>query len=197
LIIITVLWVIRPEDAAHSPTPLLDVLRAAGVALPSWGFALIALIAICNTGLANTIMASRLLYGMASHGLLPATLTRVHPERRTPSVAIGLTLALSVLLVVTGRVSILAQTTTLLLTLAFFMAHLSLILIRKKQIAAKEIFCAPHLTPYLGIIFCLFLLTYFPLDAYLRAIVLGGVSAGGYLTYLKMRGLRKIPQQIR
>lgn len=191
LVVITVLWVMRPEEAADSPTPLLEVLKIGGMAiLPPWGFALIAIIAVCNTGLANAIMASRLLYGMAHHGLLPAVLMRVHASRHTPWVAIGVTLALSMLLVVTGGVSILAQTATLLLTLAFFMAHLSLILIRKKQAAAEEVFHAPGLTPYVGIIFCMLLLTRFPLEAYLRAAILMGVSAVGYLAYFKTRAAR-------
>jgi basic amino acid/polyamine antiporter, APA family len=187
LVILTVLGVMSPEDAARSPTPLLDVMRIGGIIIPPEGFALIAIIAIANTGLANAIMASRLLYGMAHHRLLPAILMRVHPYRQTPWVAIGLTFALSVLLVVTGRVSILAQTTTLLLTLAFFMAHLSLIIVRKQQPSSAEIFRVPGFIPYLGLIFCALLLTHFPLEAYLRAVVLIGISTAVYLAYFKTR----------
>ncbi len=187
LVILTVLGVMSPEDAARSPTPLLDVMRIGGIIIPPEGFALIAIIAIANTGLANAIMASRLLYGMAHHRLLPAILMRVHPHRQTPWVAIGLTFALSVLLVVTGRVSILAQTTTLLLTLAFSMAHLSLIIVRKQQPSSAEIFRVPGFIPYLGLIFCALLLTHFPLEAYLRAVVLIGISTAVYLAYFKTR----------
>jgi amino acid transporter len=187
LVILTVLGVMSPEDAARSPTPLLDVMRIGGIIIPPEGFALIAMIAIVNTGLANAIMASRLLYGMAHHRLLPAILMRVHPHRQTPWVAIGLTFALSVLLVVTGRVSILAQTTTLLLTLAFFMAHLSLIIVRKQQPSSAEIFRVPGFIPYLGLIFCVLLLTHFPLEAYARAVVLIGISTAIYLAYFKTR----------
>ncbi len=187
LVILTVLGVMSPEDAARSPTPLLDVMRIGGIIIPPEGFALIAMIAIVNTGLANAIMASRLLYGMAHHRLLPAILMRVHPHRQTPWVAIGLTFALSVLLVVTGRVSILAQTTTLLLTLAFFMAHLSLIIVRKQQPSSAEIFRVPGFIPYLGLIFCVLLLTHFPLEAYSRAVVLIGISTAVYLAYFKAR----------
>lgn len=187
LVILTVLGVMSPEDAARSPTPLLEVMRIGGIIIPPEGFALIALIAIVNTGLANAIMASRLLYGMAHHRLLPAILMRVHPRRQTPWVAIGLTFALSVLLVVTGRVSILAQTTTLLLTLAFFMAHLSLIIVRKKQPSSAETFRVPGFIPYLGLIFCALLLTRFPLEAYSRAAVLIGISTVVYLAYFKTR----------
>jgi basic amino acid/polyamine antiporter, APA family len=190
LVILTVLGVMSPEDAARSPTPLLEVMRIGGIIIPPEGFALIAMIAIANTGLANAIMASRLLYGMAHHRLLPAILMRVHPHRQTPWVAIGLTFALSVLLVVTGRVSILAQTTTLLLTLAFFMAHLSLIIVRKQQPSSAEIFRVPGFIPYLGLIFCALLLTHFPLEAYLRAAVLIGISTALYLAYFKTRATR-------
>jgi amino acid transporter len=84
-------------------------------------------------------------------------------------------------------VSILAQTTTLLLTLAFFMAHLSLIIVRKQQPSAAEIFRVPGFIPYLGLIFCALLLTRFPLEAYSRAVVLIGISTAVYLAYFKTR----------
>src|SRR5690606_10550027 len=57
----------RPADVlARSEAPLLDVLRAAGFGPPGGAFSVVALLAICNTGLLNLIMASRLGYGMAN-----------------------------------------------------------------------------------------------------------------------------------
>ena len=51
------------------------------------------------------IMSSRLSYGMAEHGLLPAVLSRVLPQRRTPWVAIVATTAVAMLLTLVGNLS--------------------------------------------------------------------------------------------
>ena len=40
--------------------------------------------AVANSALINMLMASRLLYGMASQDVLPRSLGKVHPTRRTP-----------------------------------------------------------------------------------------------------------------
>ena len=44
--------------------------------------------AVANTALINMLMASRLIYGMATQHVLPPVLGAVHPTRRTPWVAI-------------------------------------------------------------------------------------------------------------
>jgi hypothetical protein len=67
------------------------------------------------------------------------------------------------------------------------MAHLSLIIVRKQQPSSAEIFRVPGFIPYLGLIFCVLLLTHFPLEAYSRAVVLIGISTAVYLAYFKTR----------
>src|SRR3546814_1716455 len=67
------------EDLRTSTTPLLDVVSNVG-----WGgprhLAVIALLAVSNGVLIELIMLSRLFYGMASHGWLPACLAAVQPR---------------------------------------------------------------------------------------------------------------------
>ncbi len=70
--------VVDPETLAGSTGPLLEVVDAEG-SVPAWVFSLVALIAVANGALLTMIMASRLAYGMAEQGLLPATLGRVLP----------------------------------------------------------------------------------------------------------------------
>lgn len=50
------------------------------------------------------IMASRIVYGMANEGIVPAVLGRVHGGRRTPLIAILLTTGLAIVLVSTAEV---------------------------------------------------------------------------------------------
>ena len=47
-------------------------------------FPFLGVFAVANTALINMLMASRLLYGMANQDVLPRTLGKVLPGRRTP-----------------------------------------------------------------------------------------------------------------
>ncbi|GAA3155276.1 hypothetical protein GCM10020255_036030 [Rhodococcus baikonurensis] len=64
--------VLPADELAASSGPLLEVVSAADVGVPPRLFSLIALVAVANGALLTMIMASRLTYGMASEGLLPA-----------------------------------------------------------------------------------------------------------------------------
>src|SRR5690606_19521953 len=98
------------SELVESSGPLLDVVEASGVAVPSWLFSLIALVAVANGALLTMIMSSRLAYGMADQGLLPDVLAVVLPNRRTPWVAIAATTVVAVLLTLVGDLGTLAET---------------------------------------------------------------------------------------
>lgn len=172
VVVCVVLWSMTPAQAAVTPRPLLEVVRLSGFPLPDWCFAGVALFAIANTGLANFIMASRLLYGLGDQGLAPKILARVHETRRTPWVSILLAAAVTAVLVLTAGekgVALLAKTTAVLLMLAFLASHVSLIVIRRRAPAGPGVFSAPAFTPYAGIAACLLLLSQAPREAFLRA----------------------------
>jgi basic amino acid/polyamine antiporter, APA family len=168
------------QTAAASPTPLLDVLGAAGFRGPAWAFSAVALLAVCNTGLANFVMASRLLYGMAGQGLMPGALARVHPGRRTPWAATLAVAALTALLALTGAVTQLAQTTSLLLLCVFAALHLSLMRIRRAAPAPEGAFRAPRWVPAAGLAGCAALALKTGPGAWWRAAALAGVGAAAF-----------------
>jgi amino acid transporter len=184
LVVAVVLWTMSPAEAAASARPLLEVLVRAGHAVPQPLFAVVAIVAISNTALANSIMASRLLYGMARQRLLPASLTRLHGTRRTPWVTIVLTAVLSLLLVASGSVTVLAQTTGAILMLVFLFVHLSAILTRRQGPAPAGRFAAPRVIPYLGVTLCVLLLTQFPIAVFQRLAI---IVAGSLLVFLLLR----------
>lgn len=186
VVVLVVLWSMTPEQAAATPRPLLEVLKIAGWPLPDWCFSGVALFAVANTGLANFIMASRLLYGMGDSGLAPRALARVHATRRTPWVAVLAAAGLTALLVLTAGekgVALMAKTTALLLMLAFIASHLSLIRLRRRP-AGPGVFRAPAWTPYAGIAVAALMLTQAPREAWLRAL---GVLACGLVLYAATR----------
>jgi amino acid transporter len=127
------------EFAGRDLSPLARVTQAAAPWLHPRTFDFVTLFAVSNTVLINYIMGSRLLYGMARQGLMPAVLGRVHPTRRTPHVAILVLLAVVVVLAVSGGVDAvrqLADATALLLLCSFIVVNTSL-LVNAAMIVAR------------------------------------------------------------
>ncbi|MGQ0658209.1 MAG: APC family permease [Chromatiales bacterium] len=184
LVVSAVLWSMSPAEAAASERPLLDVLTRAGHSLPGAAFALVAITAICNTALANSIMASRLLYGMSRQSLMPSLLATVHATRHTPVVSILVAALITLLLVLTGGVTVLAQTTGCLLMVVFLFVHLSAMRLRQQGRPLEDRFTAPGFVPYLGALMCAGLLTQFPSAVYGR---LGIIIACASALYLALR----------
>ena len=146
------------SELQASTGPLLAVVEATGVSVPSWLFSLIALIAVANGALLTMIMASRLAFGMAEQGLLPAPLGRVLPNRRTPWVAIASTTVVAMLLTLIGDLATLAETVVLLLLLVFISANVSVLVLRRQRVQ-HEHFRVWTFVPVLGVISCVVLLT--------------------------------------
>jgi basic amino acid/polyamine antiporter, APA family len=171
------------DELASSSGPLLAVVEASGVDFPAKLFAAIALLAVANTALVNLIMASRLLYGLARQGLVPRVLARIDGARRTPSVAILVTLLLAAALVSTGDLEGLADTTVLLLLLVFAVVNVSVLVLRREPVDHPH-FRAPTALPALGAVACLVLaspLTGRDADVYVRAGVLLAAGAAVWL----------------
>lgn len=134
--------------------PLTQITRKAAPWLSPWVFTGITLFAVTNTALINYIMGSRLLYGMARQGLLPAALGRVHPTRRTPHVAVMVLLVVVVLLALSGGVTQLANATALLLLTCFVVVNVALIVLKTRKGEPPGGFEVPVVIPALGAIAC-------------------------------------------
>lgn len=167
------------DELAGSSSPLLDVVAATGFGVPDWLFGLIALIAVANGALLTMIMSSRLAYGMAEQGLLPAVLGKVLPNRRTPWVAIAATTVIAMALTLTGDLATLAKTVVLLLLFVFISTNLAAIVLRKDKVEHQH-FTAPIVLPYLAVASCLVLLWQQEAGIWLRAGVLLAIGAGLY-----------------
>lgn len=146
------------EELQQSSGPLLAVVEATGIGVPSWLFSLIALIAVANGALLTMIMASRLAYGMAEQSLLPSGLSRVLPRRKTPWVAIVVTTVVAMLLTLVGDLATLAETVVLLLLFVFLSANVSVLVLRRDRVEHDH-FRVWTFVPVLGIASCILLLT--------------------------------------
>jgi amino acid transporter len=182
LVTFTASMVVDVGTLASSSGPLLEVVKAGPLPIPTWLFALIALFAVANGALINTIMASRVIYGMADQGVMPSVFARVHWGRRTPWVSILFTIAVVMILILTGDIAENARATVLLLLLVFIVVNVSVFVLRRDRVE-HEHFRTPSIFPILGILVCLALLSQQQWDTWLRAgalllvgLVLWGVN---------------------
>jgi len=157
LVALAAVTVLPSDQLGSTSGPLLAVVDAADAGVPSWLFALIALIAVANGSLLTMIMASRLVYGMAREGLLPPVLGRTLPHRQTPWVAIVVTTVLAMGLALVGSLETLASTVVLLLLVVFVSTNLAVLVLRKDEVP-HEHFRAPTALPVLALVSCAVLL---------------------------------------
>jgi amino acid transporter len=178
LVVVIATSVVPPAVLEQSKAPLLAVVQRSTDAIPDRLFSLIALFAVANTGLLNFIMGSRLIYGMSRQGLLPSAFGRVHPKRRTPHVAILTVLAVALLLALSGTLTYLAGTTSLLLLMVFFTMNVSLTVIKRRDRERLRTFCAPRMVPIVGALTCLLLMPFVPRGSLLTAGIILALGTG-------------------
>lgn len=142
----------REFTKPNSPAPLSMIANRAAPWLPKGTFDYITMFAVANSMLINYIMGSRLLYGMARHGLLPAVIGRVHPARRTPHIAILILFVLIIVLTLVGDISTLASATSLLLLFSFTVVNGALIVLKLRPGEATGSFEVPVFVPMIGIV---------------------------------------------
>jgi APA family basic amino acid/polyamine antiporter len=164
LVSICAVAIVPIGELAGNETPLVTVVQTAAPDFPiSALIPFISMFAVANSALINMMMASRLLYGMARQGVLPAFLGKVHARRRTPWASIllttGLALALSayVSLDTEGSVvAVLGGTTSLLLLAVFAVVNATVLVLRRDHVEHKHFNAGPVL-PVIGALSCIYL----------------------------------------
>jgi APA family basic amino acid/polyamine antiporter len=152
---VTAVSVVDYKVLAEAPAPLSAICNQAAPWLPPRTFDYITMFAIANTMLINYIMGSRMLYGMARQGLLPAVLGRIHGTRNTPHIAIFTLLVLVLILALAGganAVRELASATALLLLTSFMIVNASLVVLKRRAGEPPGQFEVPTFIPVLGIL---------------------------------------------
>ncbi|MDH3579394.1 MAG: APC family permease [Hyphomicrobiales bacterium] len=138
-------------DLAEAPAPLALVLeRSAGIS--GRMIAVIAVAAVLNGVLIQMVMASRVIYGLARMGNLPAAIGVVNPVTRTPVRATVLVTAIILFLALAVPLTRLAETTSTLILIVFSIVNLALWRIKIKDTQPVEGFTVPRWLPLVG--FC-------------------------------------------
>ncbi|MEP3277486.1 MAG: APC family permease [Stappiaceae bacterium] len=146
-----VLYAVPLDALAASSAPLALVFEAAPETIRQL-FSVIAIVATINGVLIQMIMASRVLYGLADRGHLPAPLARVSRRTRTPIVATVSVVLMIVLLSQILPIEALAEHTSQIVLLVFILVNSALIRLKLSGSEAKDCFRVPFLVPVLGLL---------------------------------------------
>jgi basic amino acid/polyamine antiporter, APA family len=179
LVTLTASYVVPTGQLSGSDAPLLEVVEVGPLGIPTKLFAFIALMAVANSALINMIMASRIVYGMADQGIVARVFARTLPSRRTPVAAIIFTTVIAMILISTGDLSTLADTTVVLLLFVFTIVNVAVLVLRRDPVD-HEHFHAPSVFPVLGALVAVYLLLDTSVDdpaVLLRAGILVAVGA--------------------
>ena len=176
LVTIGASMVVSTSDLASSDGPLLEVVEQGPLNIPEKLFSAIGLLALANGALINMIMASRLLYGMSEERVVPQPFGLVHRGRRTPWFAIAFTSALAMVLVSTGDLGSLADTTVALLVVVFAVVNVAVLVLRRDPVSHQH-FRTPTVAPVIGVAISIALLTQIEAETFGRVglILLLGV----------------------
>ena len=149
---------VDPDTLAEDTAPLATIFNHVTGA-PGAVIALIAIVATLNGVIVQIIMASRVLYGLASQGRLPRILARIDARTGTPVVATAIAAALILGLGLTFPIGPLAEWTSRITLGIFVVVCAALIAIKRTGAPAPEgTFIVPVWVPMIGIVLNLGLL---------------------------------------
>ncbi len=159
---ILVVWIalvsVPKAELAASSAPLSLVFQRVTGASPA-AISAIAIVATINGIIAQMVMASRVIYGLAGRQLLPAALASVSPWSRTPLVATVLVVGLVLVLATGFPLQGLVDATSRLTLIIFTFVNAALVLLKRNgEPVAADAFTVPITVPLAGAVLCALLL---------------------------------------
>ena len=139
------------DELAGSNAPLARIVEAQGVSPNTIGF--ISLFAVINGALVQLIMASRVLYGLASQNLAWSFFSRIHPRTRTPVNATLVVTILVLVLAMSFSLDRLARVTSFVALGIFTAVNVALLRLKSRD-KEKPAFSVPTAVPLSGAILC-------------------------------------------
>jgi APA family basic amino acid/polyamine antiporter len=146
-----VLMVVPMGTLTTSTAPLALVFNDAPAQVRQ-GFGLIAVVATVNGVLIQMIMASRVLYGLADRGHLPAIFAKVSQRTQTPVIATLVIAAIIMLLTQSLPIEALATRTSQIVLMVFVLVNVALIRVKRRGAPIAPYFRVSVIVPYLGLI---------------------------------------------
>lgn len=152
LVTFVAITAVAPADLAQSEAPLSMVfLQITG--LSPVAISAIAVFATLNTILVQFIMASRVIYGMAGQGNMPALFARVNLRTHTPLLATAAVVAVTLMLALALPLERLAELTSIFVLFIWVLANLALIVMKLRRDQTPEGgFIVPFWVPVAGML---------------------------------------------
>lgn len=150
-LVVTTIAVLAPAALANSDAPIAALLRSQApdfVKIVS----IVPLVTIVNGVLAQIVMGSRVLYGMAEKQMAPKIFHRVNSTTRTPLWSTLFMAVVVVVLALSFSLAALGKATVYILIVVFILCNLSLVIIKKKDPNPENVRTYPMAVPVIGTI---------------------------------------------
>lgn len=164
--------------------------NAAGMITPAFPWLNKAIIIAILAGYASVILVmlmgqSRVFFSMSKDGLMPKVFSEVHPQYRTPAKNNMLFMLIVSLFAAFVPARVVGEMTSIGTLFAFILVCIGVLVMRKKMPDAPRAFSTPlvPLVPVLGVLVCLFMMVFLPLDTWIRLIVWMMIGFDIYLYY--------------
>lgn len=154
---ISILAVLSPASLTDSKAPIAALLRAQAP-----GFvkivSIVPLVTIVNGVLAQVVMGSRVLYGMAEKDMAPGIFHRLNATTRTPIWSTLFMAIFIIALALSFSLAALGKATVFILIIVFTLCNLSLIVIKRRNPNPEKVKTYPMAVPVIGFILSLWIL---------------------------------------
>lgn len=168
----------------------MGTVDASGALKPDYPWLNRAIIVAILAGYSSVILVmllgqSRVFFSMSRDGLIPKVFSDVHQKFRTPAKSNVLFLVFVSLFAAFVPPRVVGEMTSIGTLFAFILVCIGVLILRKKMPEAPRAFRTPlvPLIPILGIITCLFMMIFLPLDTWIRLIVWMMIGFDIYLLY--------------
>ena len=174
------------------PFSILNVPEPIAVGIEATGYTVLrdlvkigAIAGLSSVMLVMLLSQPRIFYTMSRDGLLPPMFGRLHPRFRTPHVATIMTGAVCAVVAGALPISLLGELVSIGTLLAFVIVCAGVWYLRVKEPNRERPFRTPWvpLVPILGILVCVTMMVFLPLDTWLRLIAWLVVGLVIYFTY--------------
>lgn len=179
----------------------MGTVGADGSLIPDYPWLNRAIIVAILGGYASVILVmllgqSRVFFSMSQDGLIPKIFSQVHPTFRTPAKSSLLFMLFVSLFAAFVPARVVGEMTSIGTLFAFILVCLGVLVMRKTMPDAPRAFRTPlvPLVPILGIVTCLFMMVFLPLDTWLRLIVWLAIGFAIYFGYSKKHSVLRNKQ---
>lgn len=168
----------------------MGVADASGAIVPAYPWLNNAILLAILGGYASVILVmlmgqSRVFFSMSRDGLMPKVFSEVHPKFRTPAKNNLLFMVLVSAFAAFVPARVVGEMTSIGTLFAFILVCIGVLIMRKRMPNAPRAFRTPLVpfVPIMGVLVCLFMMVFLPLDTWIRLIVWMMIGFDLYLFY--------------